>query len=619
MGAYQIVRRFPGGGSSDLYLASSSGSREVCLLKTIAPARGDTDGILREGGILLRLSHPNVVRALEVGRADDTLFLALEHVHGKDLAAVAARAKAQGRVLSIPAALAIVASCCRALAHVHQRGFIHRDVAPSNLLLAYDGETKLCDFGLSTTVTDPEPNRRLIGHLGYLAPEIARGEAVSPRSDLFSVAAIAWELLTGQSRLPRVSARDVTRFARLRNPRFIAPSSLRSEVPAALDRVLHRALAPHPKDRYDDLLALLQALEHAVEGQIGLEDTTSVAIAMSTLFEEERVAESRELEALRAAAGKPRPRAPSLVTSERRDASSAARRLGEVLDARYRVESVLGIGGMGTVYRARHLGLDRLVAVKIMHPHLALDARLVHRFDREARVSTRVCHPSFVDVFDVGRTPAGEPYLAMELVTGRTLASLLELEGPLSFEQAVRVAMSISAALAAAHRTGLIHRDLKPDNVMVGEGDDVRVLDFGICKHLDSGSHPTTPGVAMGSPAYMAPEQLDGTDTGAAQDIYALGCVLFEMLTGRPPFSGSDDVDLLTRKATETAPSLDAFRPGLPTALVSLVRTCLRARPDARPTTMAEVMQVLGTLDGQVETDQADILVLPTRRVARHG
>src|SRR5215211_1824066 len=212
---------------------------------------------------------------------------------------------------------------------------------------------------------------------------------------------------------------------------------------------------------------------------------------------------------------------------------------GRILDGRYQLGSLLGAGGMASVYLASDRVLERQVAVKVLSPSDAQDPLFVERFRREAHAAARLSHPNIVAVFDSG-SDADQPYLVMEYVPGESLAQLLHRQGRLAPRRAVELAIQVCAALAAAHAQGLVHRDIKPANVLVGPDGQVKVTDFGIVKAA-AATTLTGTGTVLGTAAYLSPEQAQGHPVDARSDLYSLGCVLYELLCGSPPFgSGAD-------------------------------------------------------------------------------
>jgi predicted Ser/Thr protein kinase len=260
----------------------------------------------------------------------------------------------------------------------------------------------------------------------------------------------------------------------------------------------------------------------------------------------------------------------------------------QIIAGRFRIECEIGTGGMGTVYRATHLGLERPVAVKIIKPEFASDPDVADRFMREARTMAKLRHPHAAMIFDAGNLPDGRHFIIMEFVEGSTLSETLEREGRFTPERAVRIASDICEVLADAHNLGIVHRDLKPSNIMLNERG-VCVLDFGVAKVLATSAdvthtHATTgSGVIVGTPRYMSPEQCLGQRVGARSDLYSLGVLLYEMLTGRPPFTDPLASAVLVKQATAPPPPLPKLRDDIPRALVVAVHTLLAKRPDDRP------------------------------------
>ncbi len=258
--------------------------------------------------------------------------------------------------------------------------------------------------------------------------------------------------------------------------------------------------------------------------------------------------------------------------------------VGRVLDQRYRLTSLLARGGMGTVYRAVDERLDRPVAVKVMHTSLAADPEFVERFTREARSAARLSAPEVVAVFDQGHDAGtGAAYLVMEHVEGRDLRALLRERGALPADRALSLLEPVLRALAAAHRAGIVHRDVKPENVLLGDDGRVKVADFGLARAVETSALTATRGMVLGSVAYLAPEQIDSGRTDPRTDVYAAGIVLWEALTGTPPFSADSAVQVLFRHVNEDVPPPSTVVPDLPAALDDLVVRATRRDPSQRP------------------------------------
>jgi len=262
-----------------------------------------------------------------------------------------------------------------------------------------------------------------------------------------------------------------------------------------------------------------------------------------------------------------------------------------VLAGRYVLLDVLGTGGMATVWRARDQVLGREVAVKVLSPQYAADPGFLARFEREARHAARLSHPRLVTVFDSG-LDGTSAFIVMELVAGPTLRQVLDQAGALPEGEAVRIAAAVCEALHVAHAAGLVHRDIKPANIVLAGGGEVKVLDFGIAR-ADGGDGTTGTLGVLGTAAYLSPEQASGRAAGPQSDLYSLGCVLFEMLTGAPPFSAGNAVGLAYRQVHEDPGPPSARRPELPDRLDRVTGHLLAKNPAGRPASAAAAKAAL--------------------------
>ncbi|MFD4667577.1 Stk1 family PASTA domain-containing Ser/Thr kinase [Streptomyces halstedii] len=254
--------------------------------------------------------------------------------------------------------------------------------------------------------------------------------------------------------------------------------------------------------------------------------------------------------------------------------------VGQLLDGRYRIDARIAVGGMATVYRAMDTRLDRVLALKVMHPTLATDVAFVERFIREAKSVARLAHPNVVGVFDQGAQGA-YVYLAMEYVAGCTLRDVLRERGALQPRAALDILEPVLAALGAAHRAGFVHRDMKPENVLIGDDGRVKVADFGLVRAV--GTVTDTTGSLLGTVSYLAPEQIEHGSADTRSDVYACGVVLYEMLTGSKPHAGDTAAQVIYQHLNEDVPAPSGAVPGLAAGLDALVAEATARDPELRP------------------------------------
>jgi serine/threonine protein kinase/tetratricopeptide (TPR) repeat protein len=651
-GKYVLLRPMARGGMGELFLAAAGetgGFEKLCVVKKVLQDLDD-DGVRRrfldEAKVVVRLNHANLVQVFDAGRVSEDYYLAMELVEGKDLRAVWNRCAQLHRRIPVDFAMFAVRELCRGLDYVHDAmglDLVHRDISPPNIMVSYHGQVKITDFGLATHAIKREMTSPgvVFGRYSYLSPEQARGLPADRRTDLYASGIVLWEMLTGRQLFPadRQAAGGGRALAELRKPKIRAPSTIVPGIPDGLDEVVLRALAIEREDRFQTAGEFKVALSELLNRHYNSSDVDSVATFMRDIFAREFKIESEDYasyaredfspiraqvsaemdtlsisDAVDTGRGKPRSGQTSMASIELDDGDiveldatssragwegpkleelekAAHARVGEVVAQRYRIDRLLGIGGMGAVYAATHLALGKTYALKILHDVYGRDPDIIDRFVREARSATQTGHPNIIDVLDIGTMEGGDLYFVMELLEGTDLGTVIRQSGPLAIRRAVHIARQISKALAAAHDANIIHRDLKSENVVLtvkgGDPDFVKVLDFGICKQIDTASSSqTTPGMVMGSPDYMAPEQAAGAPANGQSDIYALGTILFEMLTGRLPFTGRNAIDVLMKKGGGPAPAVTELRPEVPPPLAEVVARCLARELDRRPSSM---------------------------------
>ncbi|HUB05999.1 MAG TPA: protein kinase [Myxococcales bacterium] len=560
--AYELLGKLAEGAVAEVFLARAAGGAEV-VLKVVRPElAGDaevTDRFLDEARLVAGFDHPHIIRHLGAGRLPDgRLYLATERLEGIDLRTRLAR----GGPLSPAAALALAAPLCAALDYLHARGVFHRDLKPDNVFLAGAEQWPvLLDFGLAH-FRGPRLAATGAGSApftpAYAAPECIEGRAPDARSDVYSLAVVLFEALAGHVPFSAARHEDLL-AAQLHDPPPPLPAGCEALAPA-----ISRALAKDPADRFPSADAFAAALA----GKHELEQTHLSATALTPL-----------------------------------PLSEPLEKAGDVLGS-YEIMDLIGEGGMGRVFVAKHVALGRRVALKVLKPEQAQKRDSVARFFSEARAVNQINHEHIVEVIDfVDDREKRRVYCVMELLAGKPLGQLLR-EEKLTVRRAVHIAWQVGDALKAAHAAGVVHRDVKPDNVFLiqrsGIQDYVKVLDFGVAKLAagpDGGPVTTTrEGSILGTPTHMAPEQFLGGEVDRRADVYAFGVLLYQMLAGRLPFEGDDFGQLSAQVVRAPAPKLGARTPlgeRIPRSLRRLVRRCLAKDPEDRPQSMDEISAVL--------------------------
>lgn len=301
--------------------------------------------------------------------------------------------------------------------------------------------------------------------------------------------------------------------------------------------------------------------------------------------------------------------------------------VGETLAGKYRVEERLSVGGMGTVYRGTHILMDKKVAIKVLRPSLAADEKIVARFSREARAASKISHPHALSVTDFGEDEGGVVFLIMEFLNGRTLKEVIRQEGPLPLTRVVEIMRQVGSALTAAHAEGVVHRDLKSDNIMLLNttgADYAKVLDFGIAKIQESDGEVdpglTSPDLIIGTPQYMSPEQCSQSEKiDSRSDIYSLGVILFEMLVGHVPFVGDSPTVVMLKHLQEQPPSVLNERKDLPAGVETVIAKALAKRREDRYQTAAALVEDLviaegtGLVQPELGDRNANRIVVPTQ------
>ncbi|HEU5072888.1 MAG TPA: serine/threonine-protein kinase [Polyangiaceae bacterium] len=616
------LETFVGSGATATVYRARSSDGQLAAVKLLLPQMAAHDEVRRrfhqEARIVASLDHPSIVRMLDYDVSGPAnAYIAFEYLEGETLAA-----RAEREALSVTEIVNIADRVLDALAVAHAAGVVHRDLKPSNVFLTSGGAVKVLDFGVArVTAADATAlGTRLgaaIGTTAYMAPEQALGkhDRIDARTDVFSLGAMLFRLLSGEPVHPANSVTEALERTATTPARSLA--TVASHLPGELIAIVDLCLAFAPSARYPDAPALQRDLRAWLRGEpsslaaaarVSREQATVMPMQSAGAEQasslERVVAADGVAPTVMAATALPSLAAVSQAPTELEAASATAATggasalIGQLLAGRYRVDALLGTGGMGAVYRAEHVHMKKHVALKVLHREMTVVPEVVSRFEREAVAAARIEHPHVAGAKDFGKLEDGSFYLALEYVEGSSLRQLLKKER-LAPDRVKVILGQIASALAAAHRLGVVHRDLKPENIMLvarNDGADfVKVLDFGIAKlaREETTREPqlTALGAVFGTPEYMSPEQAMGSAVDAQSDLYSVGVILYEMLAGRTPFAARGMLAVLAAHMTETPPAL----PGdVHPELARLAKDLLEKRPEARPTAQLLSERLLG-------------------------
>jgi serine/threonine-protein kinase len=621
-GRLLLLKLVARGGMGDVYLAATTGiegAERPCVVKTV---RRDHihDGsflarFLDEARVQAQLNHPGVAQVLEASTDENgEPYTVVEYVEGRSLSDVRARSVQLGVRIGWAESVAIAIEMANALGHVHERagsdgtplGIVHRDLSPQNVMIGYVGEVKLIDFG-----TARGQNRKchtvagvVFAKPGYVAPEVARQQVGDGRIDLYALGIMLWEMCAGRRFLNGDPQKHLEEAAagKVKVPAIAEQAG----APPELDEVIQRLVANEPDDRYasgafaaGDLSRVLGLAPPGENGERSVRGR--IQALMRALWPHEparsRSDFAKHLKSARALCVRE-----TQTPASSRVMEIAAQHMNDdpsVLSGTpYRLISKIGEGASGVVWAGEHVELGRKLAIKVLLPGHASASDAIDRFRREARAVARLSHPNLVQLYDFGRSVDGRVFLAMELLQGATVDMLIKDNG-MDWREGVHLAIDACKALEAAHAAGLVHRDLKPANLFLTDAGVVKLLDFGVAMALAdvAGSEERRQqGFAIfGTPEYMAPEQVAGEAVDARCDLYALGCLLYELLTGSCPFEGPSSVVVMGKQLRETAeaPRTRAPKRGIPTELDAVVMRLLAKEPGDRFPTATSVRLAL--------------------------
>jgi len=570
---YILLKRLARGGMGELFLGYADGTidgaERPCVVKVIRREHvEDTSFVARfldEARIQSQLEHPGVVRVLDASRdAQGKPYVVLEHVEGRNLSELRLRAQQLGVRIGWADAVAIAIAMTDALCHVHERTdaegrpleIVHRDLSPQNVMVSYGGDVRVIDFG-----TARGQNRRchtvsgiVFAKPGYVAPEVANGNQGGIPADLYAVGVMLWELVAGRRFISGEAGEHLAAVAS--GSKTVAPLAEAVGAPPEFDLICQKLTATQLVDRFEsareaslDLVALLKRAPSMADGQRSVR--ARISHLMQRLYPAEPARTRAEFARLVADAKQKVPPPSAELPAPSPAPLEIEEQEPQLLPGtRYRLGELLGAGSTGQVFEATHVDLERRVALKLL---TARQPEALEAFRREAKMVAQLRHENIVAVHDFGMTSDKSPYLAMELLDGQSLAEFMARNGRPDARLVLKLAIQVCRALDAAHRASVVHGDVKPANLFLTRGGQVKLLDFGVTNWVTSrddeqSGQSAKPLCLYGTPAYMAPEQTSGAPATASSDLYALGVVLYELLTGTLPHPADALGELLLDK-----------------------------------------------------------------------
>lgn len=558
---FRIERLIGRGGMAQVYYGWDVKLERSVAIKVIDARYRDNpayaERFVREARAVATWHHENIVQIYYADDQDDLYYFVMECIEGLNLGELLSQHIAEGELMPHDQVLRIGRAIASALDYAHEKGVVHRDVKPANVIMAGDGRVVLTDFGLAMDVEQGSLGE-VFGSSRYIAPEQARHSADAvPQSDLYSLGVILYEMLTGVVPFDDPSPTAVALQHVTMSPP--PPREINPDLSETAEAVLLKALAKSPDERYQTGTELIGALEKALQ----IEATKPGQVERAEL--------------------PPVPVGAQPAPSETDDSL-----IGQQFDE-YRLDALLGQGGMARVYRGLDVRLKRWAAIKVIDAPFRADSDYAARFEREAQAVAQLEHPHIVRLYRYGEAN-DLLYMAMQYIEGVDLGTLLAAyqadEELIEPKEATRIIREVCLALDYAHGKGVIHRDIKPSNIVLDEQGRAILTDFGLALLTEVG----TQGEIFGSPRYVAPEQaISSANVVPQSDLYAVGIILYQMFTGQLPFDAPDPLDVAMLHMTEPPRPPRELRPGISPELEAVILKTLAKEPEDRYQSGAEL------------------------------
>jgi eukaryotic-like serine/threonine-protein kinase len=559
---YEILELIGKGGMGAVYRARHIYLDEERAIKVIQSRLAGTkefiDRFIREARILTRLHHPNLVQFYEFASLqEDIFFMVLEFLRGETVSSRIQRYKR----ISVDQAVKIIREAASGLHCAHQRGVVHRDISPDNLFLVNSENkletTKVIDFGIAKPRVDISADlatsKLFLGKPEYCSPEqcglLNDNETIDHRADIYSLGATFYHMLSG--RLPFMATGAHGYLMKHVNETPEPPSTYISSVPQVLDDIILKTLSKNRDERPQSMEELINQLD--LINSPPQRHTIAASLPISIFM-----------------------------------------KAGQIFANRYSLEKKIGEGVMGTVYKARDNLLEIPVALKFLNQQAINNDQTIERLKREVILARKVAHPNVNRVYDISEHK-GTHYISMEYVEGQTLSQAISLEGPLSLESGIPILRQVLEGLQEAHRAGITHRGLKPENIMLDLNLKPYITDFGISTST-SLKRMTESGIIIGTPFYMAPEQFEESRVDHRVDIYSIGVIMYQMFTGKLPFEGRSPVEIILAHMKGDPQKPRDIIPSFPEQVESIILRAIQKDPSDRYQNIKDMLRSITEL-----------------------
>ncbi|MEZ0227183.1 MAG: protein kinase [Planctomycetota bacterium] len=553
IGGCRIVKKLGEGGMGAVFLAEHTKLKRQSVIKVVPAHLSQNRQLIarfeREARAAAIVQHPNIVAVYNVGEENGVHYIEMEYVDG---VAIDTELKDK-KVLEQMECVRIIKECCRGLGEAHKNGIIHRDIKPDNIMMTRKRVVKIADFGLARAGSEEMELTKvgqILGTPAYMSPEQCQGKPTDHRADIYSLGATFYAMITGKRPFTGASVMEIMQKHIDEEP--ISPREYNPEIAVQVVKIILRMMAKKPDDRFQSAEEVVQAIDQFMKE----EGTEHLQEVQRTLGDE------------------------------------------------YKLVKKLGQGGMGAVYSAKAVkAKDRvkegaLVAIKVLNREV--NPEEVKRFEQEAKLALEIDHENIIRVLEYKISDTVN-YIVMEFVEGKSVRDVIRDQKKLDSKEAIRVVKEAVKGLGRAHQLSIIHRDIKPDNIMIAKTGAVKIADFGIAKHVEGQSELTQAGVVVGTPHYMSPEQCVGASRGikitTQADIYSLGATLYFMVTGQKPFEGDTQMTIILQHLNQPPKPPKEVDDKIDESLSNVILNMMAKKPKYRYASVDDVVKDLEAIE----------------------